>query len=196
MGELRRRLVHLAGVGYPLLYIADRAVGPHLGYAGLQVLLVGSAAVSLVLEALRLSGHVDWVVFDELTREYEQEYLAGYALYMIGMATAVLAFQPVVALPALLMLTVGDPVSGLLSSGDLGKRPAVLAAMFAVCAAMAAPFVVYEGLPPLAALAGAATATVADGVKPVIPGGYVVDDNLTIPVGAAAAMAAVVALGA
>lgn len=193
MGEVRRRLVHMSGAGYPLLYIVDRELGPYLGWPGIQFMLVGSAAVALGLEVLRLTGRIDWTIFDQLTREYEQDHLAGYALYMFGMAGAALLFRPAVALPAMLMLAIGDPVSGLLSSGDLGKRPVVLAVMFGVCLAVALPFALFDGLSPIAAVLGAATATLADGVKPVVKG-YVIDDNVTIPLGAGAVMAIVVAL--
>lgn len=193
MGELKRRLVHFAGTGYPALYLVDRAVGPILGWGGLQAILVWSAAVALALEALRLTGRIDWRIFDRLTREYEQNHLAGYALYLFGMAGAALLFRPVVAVPAMLMLAIGDPVSGLLSSGQLGKRPVVLGAMFGVCLGVALPFVLFETLPVVAALLGAATATAADGLKPVIRG-YVIDDNVTIPLGAGAMMAAVIAI--
>jgi dolichol kinase len=84
----------------------------------------------------------------------------------------------------MLMLTVADPVSGLLGSGTLRptKQAWVLLATFGVATLLAAPFV-----PSTAAVFGGVAATVADGVKPVVRG-YVIDDNLTIPVAAATAM--------
>lgn len=182
--ELNRRLVHFAGTGYPLLYLLDThfEVGI-VGWTELQALIVVSAAGALLLEVLRLSGIVDWWIYDELTRDYEQEYIAGYALYLVGMAITAVAFVPTIALPAILMLTIGDPISGILSSGTLAKSTSVLLAMFGVCLLLAAPFV-----SPLVAVVGAATATAADGLKPVVYS-YVIDDNLTIPVGAGTAMA-------
>jgi hypothetical protein len=92
----------------------------------------------------------------------------------------------------MLMLTLGDPVSGLLGSGELRtvKQPRVLATMFVVCAALAWPF-----LTPAAVVVAALAATLADGVKPRVRG-YVVDDNLTIPLAASlAAWVALVATG-
>jgi dolichol kinase len=90
----------------------------------------------------------------------------------------------------MLMLALGDPVSGLLGSGELRrvKRARVLVAMFLVCTSLALPFV-----SPLAAVLGGVAATLADGVKPV-PAGYVIDDNLTIPPAAALAMTAVLGI--
>lgn len=187
--ELNRRLVHVAGTGYPLLYLLDEQFGVGIvGWPELQALIVASAVGALLLEVLRLSGIVEWWIYDELTRDYEQEYLAGYALYLVGMAITVVAFPPAIALPAILMLTIGDPISGILSSGTLAKSTWVLLAMFGVCLLLAAPFV-----PPLVAVVGAAIATAADGLKPVVFS-YVIDDNLTIPVGAATAMATVTAV--
>jgi dolichol kinase len=187
--ELRRRLVHLAGTGYPLLYILDRTFDVGIvGWHELQIIVVGSALIALFLEALRLGGLLQLAIYDELTREYEEEYVAGYALYLVGMAVAVLAYVPDVALPALLMLTIGDPISGVLSSGRLAKASWVLLAMFGICLLVAAPFV-----PPVVAVVGAVVATAADGVKPVVFT-YVIDDNLTIPIGAGAAMTVVLAV--
>ena len=100
------------------------------------------------------------------------------------MAVVALAFEPTVAVPAILMLTIADPVSGLLGSGELrtAKDVTVLLTTFAVATLLAVPFV-----PATAAVCGGVAATVADGIKPVVSG-YVVDDNLSIPVASAVAM--------
>jgi dolichol kinase len=183
MGELRRRAVHALGATVPAAYLLDDALGVDvLRWRYVQYALLCGTGVAFLLEALRLSGRVEWAIYDQLTREYERTNLAGYAIYAVGMTLAALAFRPAVAVPAMLMLSVADPVSGLLSRGTVGKRAWVLAAMFLVCLALAWPFV-----RPSAAVAGAAVAAIADGVKPVVRG-YVIDDNLTIPVGAGVAM--------
>jgi len=177
--EVKRRLVHVAGTGYPALFLLDL-----VSYDQLRLLLVASSVVALALEVLRLFVGLDWRVFDELTREYEQDNLAGYALYLFGMTVAVLAFEPRVAVPAMLMLTIADPISGLASSGELGvKATHTLLLTFGVCMLITS----LSGLPVVAAVVGALAATLADGMKPVVAG-YVVDDNLTIPVGSAVAM--------
>jgi hypothetical protein len=68
--------------------------------------------------------------------------------------------------------------------GEIKGAPTLLA-MFGVCLALALGTFVAEGselefIVVAAGVAGAAGATVADGVKPVVAG-YVVDDNLSIP---------------
>ncbi len=184
--ELGRRLVHASGASIPGAYLLDR----HVLESGLvtwrvvQTVAVLGLLLAAALEAARLSGTIEHPIYDHLTREYEQEKVAGYALYVLSGTVVVLAFDPRIAVPALFMLTLGDPVSGVLSSGELRtvKRPRVLVGMFAVSLALAYPFV-----GPIAAVAGALGATLADGVKPTI-GGYVIDDNLTIPIAAAIPM--------
>jgi dolichol kinase len=191
--ELGRRLVHASGAGFPALYLLSV-----VDWTGLRLLLVAFAVVAAVLELLRLSVGLNWAVYDRLTREYERDNPAGYALYALSMAAVGLVFQPSVALPGMLMLALADPVSGTLGSAGVRewKSPGVLAATFGVCFVLAAPFTVAARGPWVGALAGAvgaAGAAVADGYKPRVAG-YVLDDNATIPVFACLGIAGVFAL--
>jgi dolichol kinase len=178
--EIARRLVHASGTAVPLAYLFVPAVE----WVHVQGLLIAGLLVALVLEIVRLIVGLDWWVYETLTREYERDNLAGYFLAVFSMAVVALAFEPTVAVPAILMLTVADPVSGLLGSGELrtAKDVTVLLTTFAVATLLAVPFV-----PATAAVCGGVAATVADGIKPVVSG-YVVDDNLSIPVTSALAM--------
>lgn len=184
--EPGRRLVHASGAVVPGAYLLDTHVLQTgiVTWSAIQLLAVAGLVVTAVLEAARLYGGFEHVIYDRLTREYEQDTVAGYALYVVGGTITAFVFEPQIAVPALFMLTLADPVSGMLSSGGLRKiaRPRVLVGMFAVSFLLAIPFV-----PPIVAVAGALGATLADGVKPMI-NGYVVDDNLTIPVIAAGSM--------
>ena len=189
MSEFQRRLVHASGGLIPVAYL----VGV-LAWSAVQTLFVVGAVVATVLELLRLGVGLDWAIYDRLTREYEQDNPAGYALYTYSMAAVALVFSPPVAVSGMLMLAVGDPISGLLGSAEVGEVKGVttLLVMFGVCLALALGTFLVEGVGLLsagvpAAVAGAAGATVADGVKPVVAG-YVVDDNLSIPPVACGAM--------
>lgn len=187
MSEFPRRLVHASGALVPLSYVAGVAT-----WEQVRVFVVAGTVLALLLEVLRLFVGLELALYDRLTREYEQDNLAGYALYTISGTAVILLTGPTVAVPAVLMLALGDPMSGILSTGELRtvKRPRGLAGMFVVSVALAYPFV-----PLVVALAGATGATVADGVKPVVRG-YVVDDNLTIaPVAAACMLAAISVVG-
>jgi dolichol kinase len=178
--ELRRRAVHASGVSLPALYLFDVVGWRTLGY----VLVVG-ALLAAGLEAVRLVVGLDWAVYEALTREYERENVAGYALYMFSVAGVAWIFDPPIAVSGMLMLAIGDPISGLLGSAEAGraKRTGVVAAMFVVCFALAFGVLVRAVAPPTAAVAaavGSAGATAADGLTPVIRG-YVIDDNASIP---------------
>jgi dolichol kinase len=199
--ELGRRLVHASGATVPGAYLLDRYVleSGLVTWRVVQAIAVAGLCLTAILEAARLSGTIEHPIYDRLTREYEQEKVAGYALYVVSGTAVALVFDPLVAVPALFMLMLGDPVSGILSTGELRaiKRPRVLIGMFAVSFAFAYPFMrAIAGDPvvaAVAAVAGAVGATVADGVKPTI-GDYVIDDNLTIPIAAAIPMKGVLLL--
>lgn len=195
--EVGRRLVHMSGVVVPLAYWLDFLTWPQV-----KALAAIGAVLTLLIEAVRLFGPIDFEreIFDPLIREYERDYLAGYALYVFSAAAVGLLFPPDVAIPAVLMLMIADPVIGIVGSiganswlktetevglgVDSMKPVPILLSMFVLCAIIALPFV-----PPLSAVLAALAATIADGAKPVI-GGYVVDDNLTIPPAAALAIVA------
>ncbi len=176
MTELGRRLAHTSGTLVPAVYLLDL-----ITWFQLQVLVAGGAALAVVLEAVRLGVGLDWWVYDRLTREYEADSPAGYALAVVAAAVVVWAFEPPVALAATLMLTIGDPVAGVLGSGGVGERKAlwVVAVTFGVCLAIGLAFVA-----PRAAVPAALVATLADAYTPRVAG-QVIDDNAAIPIGAA-----------
>ncbi|MFB6089426.1 MAG: dolichol kinase [Halobellus sp.] len=192
--ELQRRLVHASGTGFVLLYVFGVVT-----WAGFGRLMLFASLVAAVLEVLRLFVGLEWAIYDRLTRPYEETNVAGYALYMFSVTAVALVFAPHLAVPAALMLTIGDPISGLLSTtreAAESKRIETLGAMFLVCLLVSAPFLVpVAGVIAggVASVAAALGATVADGFKPVIAG-YVIDDNLSIPPLAALAGGAVLAI--
>ena len=177
-GDLGRRLVHVAGTGFPAIYIL-----PFIEWWHVTALMVLVTVGALVLEVFRLSVGLDWFIYEHLTREYEQDAPAAYLLYMISATTVALVAEPRIAIPAILMLAAADPIAGVVSDDQLRtvKRPTALATMFGVCTLFALPFVLDN---PLAAVLGGIGGMLADGVKPIIRG-VVVDDDLTIaPAGA------------
>lgn len=196
--EFERRLVHASGTLYPVPYLLG-----WLSWGETAALLVASVVLVGTLEFLRLVVGLDHAVYRTLTREYESDSVGGYALYQVSMAgVALLAStsiaSPTLAVPAMWMLSVGDPVSGALGSNGPRepKRRLVWVVMFIVCVAVAVPFLVPAfgtGAGVAVAVAGAAAATVADGI-PTIVRGIAVDDNLTIPPAAIGGMIAAVAI--
>ena len=188
MSEYSRRAVHVSGAGMPLLYLLGLATWNQLRY-----FMIGVTAVAFGLEFLRLVVGLNHWLYDELTRPYEADNVAGYAFYMLSVTLVAVIFGPSVALPAVLMLSIADPISGALSDNGPHehKRPAVVAVTFGLCLLLAAPFTVAASgsVAGIAAAAGGALpAAVADGIKPIIRG-VAVDDNLTIPLVAAVGIA-------
>ena len=181
--ELKRRVVHASGAGLVALYLLADFLELGLTWPRFQMLMIALALGAIGLEVLRLRVGLEWWIYEKLTREYERDQFAGYGWYMVSMTVVVLLFEPAVALPAMLMLALADPISGAFSDDSLRrvKRPPALATMFLASALLALPFL-YER--PEAILAAALGATVADGVK-VTYGDFVLDDNLTIPIYAA-----------
>ncbi|MFB6298623.1 MAG: dolichol kinase [Salinirussus sp.] len=171
-----RRLAHLSGTLVPGAYLVELLPWPTI-----RLVLAGGAAAAVVLEFLRLQAGLEWTVYDRLTREYERENPAGYALAVVSSALVGWTFEPRVAVPALLLLTVADPVAGILSSvGDPDTRKSwwVMAATFGLCLALTVPF-----LPVRVAVPVAVVVVAADALKPRVFG-FVIDDNFSIPVGA------------
>ncbi|KYH27040.1 hypothetical protein HAPAU_09300 [Halalkalicoccus paucihalophilus] len=177
MAEIGRRLVHASGALAPASYLLGALTWTQLGW-----ILAGGVVLAMGLELVRLRSGLDWWIYQNLTREYEHEKIAGYALYMVGMAVVALVFPPAIGVPAMFMLAVGDPIGGYLGKGRETKSPLALGAVFSVCFLFALAFV-----SPVAAVFGALAATAADGYLLSVRG-YIVDDNLTIPIGAAIAM--------
>ncbi len=177
--ELKRRLAHASGSGLVVFYIFAESVA-ELTWGQFQLLMTVLTIGTIALEFLRLRVGLDWWIYEKLTREYEHDQFAGYGYYMVSMTIVVLLFPPLIALPAMLMLAIGDPISGAVSDNSLKrvKGPKVLVTMFVVAALLATPFLAAY---PLAIVAGAIGATIADGVK-IQLGDFIVDDNLTIPI--------------
>lgn len=186
--EVGRRLVHASGVAIPALYILDV-----VSWAQVQGLLLLAVGIVVGLETLRLRVGLEWRIYEHLTREYEAHTFAGYGYYVVSVAAVALAFEPAIAVPAMLMLMLGDPLSGLSSGTDPGpiKGWPAIAAMYVLSLVVALPFMLAvqpsSGWAVAAALCGAFPATVADGVRVTVRN-RIVDDNLLIPLAGAAGL--------
>jgi len=64
-------------------------------------------------------------------RDYEYKGIAGYTMALLGVSISVLLFRPDIALATVLILYIGDPISGLVSSGEM-KRVKSLRALSAM----------------------------------------------------------------
>ncbi len=199
--EVSRKSVHLAGAVIPLAYYFFLS-------RELMLLLLGAGLLGAgVLEFIRLSGNPIYPGL--LLRGHEKEGVpGGYFYALLSSFLAVLLFDKAVAVAAMLFLDVGDAATGLsgaimtmlvgrkeadkrdyrmekmplreelLYSVSHPKSPALMAVMLAVCGLTGLLF--YPSLPLAAIAAGAIGATVADAF-PWRLFGFMVDDNLSIP---------------
>ena len=175
--EIRRKLIHLSGLSVPVGILVCGRI-----YTAIIIALV----LALALEAGRLKG----IICLPEVREQEQEKVASYIYYIVGSLLAVLIFQPMIAVASMLMLTLGDAVSGLVGSvlensnvRALGRRVKpfpIVTAMFLACLAIGYLSSSLTKLPFEVYLAGAVGATMADSVALVVCNRGL-DDNLTIP---------------
>ncbi len=193
--EVRRKLIHLTGLSVPLGILI-------FGKIYTAAMIAVALVVALALEAGRLKGRIR---LPEV-RDQEQEKVAGYIYYIFGSLITVLIFQPMIAITAMLMLSLGDAVSGLVgsvleNSNVRGynqrwkvKPFPIVTAMFLACLAIGFISSAITNLPFQVYLAGAVGATIADSIA-LIFCNRGLDDNLTIPLFAGTMMSLAVLVG-
>lgn len=193
--EIRRKLIHLTGLSVPLGILI-------FGKIYTAIMIAIALIVALVLEAGRLKGRIR---LPEV-RDHEQEKVAGYIYYIIGSLITVVVFQPMIAVTAMLMLSLGDAASGLVgsvleNSNVRGhnerwriKPFPIVTAMFLTCLAIGYLSSAITNLPFQVYLAGAVGATIADSIALVFYNRGL-DDNLTIPIFAGTMMSLAVLVG-
>ena len=180
--EIKRKTIHITGLSVPVGIL----VFGKIYTAGMIALALG---VALILEAGRLRGSISLPA----TRDHEQEKVAGYIYYIFGSLVTVALFQPMIALTSMLMLSLGDAVSGLVGSVLMNsnvreqnvrwrfKPLPIVASMFMACMVIGYVSSSLTRLPWEIYLFGALGATLADSMDLVVCNRGL-DDNLTIPI--------------
>ena len=188
--EIKRKSIHLTGLSVPICILL-------FGRIYTAILIAIALLAALILEAGRLKGMVNLPA----VRDHEQEKVAGYIYYILGSLLTVVLFPPMIAVASMLMLSLGDAMSGLAgsvleNSNVRGhnerwrvKPMPIVACMFLTCLAIGFLSSSITGLSFPVYLAGAIGATVADSVALVFYNRNL-DDNLTIPLFAGALMSA------
>ncbi len=124
--ELRRKLIHITGLSVPIGIIV-------FGRIYTAAMIAVALSVAVILEAGRLSGRIK---LPEV-RESEKSKVAGYIYYIIGSLITVVLFQPMIALTSMLMLSLGDAVSGIagsvLENSDVRSRGQRMHQAFSDC---------------------------------------------------------------
>lgn len=180
--EIKRKTIHITGLSVPVGIVV-------FGKIYTAGMIAVALVVALVLEAGRLRGRISLPA----TRDHEQEKVAGYIYYIFGSLVTVALFQPMIALTSMLMLSLGDAVSGLVGSVLMNsnvreqnirwrfKPLPIVASMFLACLAIGYLSSGLTRLPWEIYLFGALGATLADSMALVVCNKGL-DDNLTIPI--------------
>jgi dolichol kinase len=177
--EIIRKGIHLSsGILMAILYsLCQRNT---LIYVHLSFLIV-----IWFLELLRFRGLIQ-VPF---LRDRERKEIGAHAFFMLSTFISILVFDIRIAIASILILTIGDPASGIAQllhnqgrSGILEGYQAVLKPPKVILVMFAGSFLVaYFSLSSLKmAVFGAIGATIADGLHLKMRG-IIIDDNLTIP---------------
>jgi dolichol kinase len=177
--EIIRKGIHLSsGILIAILYSyfqRNRLIYVHLSFF----------IVIWFLELLRLRG----VIQVPFLRDREREEIGAHAFFILGTFISILVFDIRIAMASILILTIGDTVSGIAQlldnqghSGILEANKAVLKPLRVILIMFAVSFLVgYFVTDSLTmAILGALGATIADGLHLKIRG-IIIDDNLTIP---------------
>jgi len=189
--ELKRKAIHICGSLIPILYIFTQWE--------VAVLILSSCfPIALAVEWHRLK--YGWSF--SFIRSHEKQKISAALYFAFSSLFTVFFFEKAIAIAALLMLAIGDTVSGIAGAAfqikgsdvrhsetsgsgnsNLKIKPVELFGItFVICF-----FLGYLFLPLKAALAGAFVAALADSVALDLHG-EVLDDNLTIPVLSGVAM--------
>lgn len=178
--EIGRRLVHSSGIIFPILYyfLLDRIE--------IVALLCMAVLIATILEFLRIKKGYDNVIFDNLTRDYESDKLAGYHLYLVGMLVASVFYQPVIAMSSMVMVAVCDPIGGILGNTqqDQSKSVWVLLSVILSGWIVSTPIILYSYGVNTSILLGlvVGVGTGLSDFRKLSVKGYIIDDNLLIPV--------------
>ncbi len=172
-----RNLFHFSGIVIPLACI-------FFGKSAAIALSVLLFAASLVVEVLRIKGHLHLSVLEKNIKEKEKKGPTGSFFFLLGSTLTLLFFSERAAVPALLILAVSDPLSSLVGrhlgkTRMLGKSLEGTAAFFLSSLAILFCFALGPAQMVLAALV--ATATELFTRKPL-------DDNVSIPIVSAAVL--------
>ncbi len=194
--ELKRKAIHICGSLVPILYI-------FVDWEVAVVILSICFPIAILIEWHRL--RYGWSF--SFVRNHEKQKISGALYFAFSSLVAIFFFQKPIAIAALLMLAIGDTVSGVTgaaletkgidvrhskvesSKNRIRIKPVKLfAVMFAICFLIS-----YLFLSLKIALAGAIIAAIADSVALDVSG-EALDDNLTIPLlsGIAMSIAALV----
>jgi len=190
--KLKRKLFRMVGLLFPSLYWLGDVALEGAGWIAVTSTLVLFLGIMVTLEwaRFRRPGVNRWLFdrFRDYTKEKERARASSTTLYLLACLLTVLLFDKGVAIAAMLMQVVGDPMAEIVGVrwGRIplaGKSLEGTLAGLAACLLVTLPLAATVWGPGLGALvSGAVAATIIE----LLP--LPLDDNFSIPLGAAAMM--------
>ena len=103
--EAKRKLIHLLGFGYVILYyIAMQLFGHRIAI----LILLASLIFFVVIEFFRVIEHKKIPIFHFLWRTKEENTVGGQVYYLLGLILALSLFEFPIAITVILMTIFGD----------------------------------------------------------------------------------------
>ena len=198
---VKRKLFRMVGFLFPVVYLlSGLLIDPPYDRLPATAILVLFIGTMVWLESWRFRNpKVNRWLFEHFrgfTKEKEREKISTTSLFLAACLITILIFPRSVAVPAMLFLTVGDPLAEIIgvNYGRIrilgGKTLEGTAAGFVACLIVGSPLLLINGLglSPVVLLIGAAAAAITE----LIP--FPIDDNFTVALGSGVAMWAAQAL--
>jgi dolichol kinase len=172
-----RKLLHLAGIVIPVIYLLTDKQTAITVTAGILV-------IDIILEALRIKGILKLPFIEQNMKKQERRRLSGSFFYILSSFIAMALFEKNIAISSLFILSISDPLSSVLGSRFgrvrfLGKSlEGALAFFFSSFFILLA----FSFTIPIA-VAGAVIASLTE-----LFSSWPIDDNLSIPLVTALAL--------
>jgi dolichol kinase len=186
IGEVFRKLIHLGAIAIPVGYY-------FLGFSVVMPVLFLALLISLIMDYIRLFGHERSRSFVHkylgiMIRPSEKKDLVGATYILTGSILTIFLFDKPIAIAAIAFIVVGDTAGaiigrlwGLVRFRDKSLEGSV--SFFLACCLVA---IIIPGIPFWVMVIGAIAATIVEAIT------LHIDDNLIVPVSAAAIMQVIV----
>jgi dolichol kinase len=186
VGEVFRKLIHLGAIAIPAGYY-------FLGFSVVMPVLFLALSVSLIMDYIRLFGHEHSRAFvykylGIMIRPCEKKKLVGATYILTGSILTIFLFDKPIAIAAIAFIVVGDTAGAIIGRlwGRVRFRAKSLegsVSFFLACCLVA---IIIPGIPFWVMVIGAIAATIVEAIT------LHIDDNLIVPISAAAIMQVIV----
>ena len=186
VGEVFRKLIHLGAIAIPAGYY-------FLGYSVVIPVLFLALIFSLIMDYIRLFGHEQsrsfvYKYLGVMIRPCEKKKLVGATYILTGSILTMFLFDKPIAIAAIAFIVVGDTAGAIIGRlwGRVRFRAKSLegsVSFFLACCLVA---IIIPGIPFWVMVIGAVAATIVEAIT------LHIDDNLIVPISAAAIMQVIV----